>query len=816
VGATHRPERSFQARTGVGVRGRGYAARLTESVRDELFQGILDNVNAVIYVKDADGRYLLVNREFERIRFLTAEEILDRNEDEIGSGELAKRIRAADQAVIESGTPMSSEQELLTPDGERTFLSVKFPVQTEDGAVTAIAGFSTDITVYKDALAQAVEASRLKSEFVANMSHEIRTPLNGVVGMTNLLRDTSLDPVQREYGDALAASSEALMGVINEILDFSKIEAGGLELDPTDFDLRSAVEDACLMLAEQAHTKGLQISHWVDADLPRTVTGDRGRLRQILLNLIANAVKFTASGEIVVRVFDGGGEAVRFEVSDTGAGIDKDQAAHLFEAFVQADQSTTRRYGGTGLGLAISRQLAQRMGGAIGVEPREGGGSLFWFTAKLATVTPADEPVRSDREFLGLRALIVDDNATNRTIFEQYLTAWGLTCESVDGPSAAIAALEHASRCGEPFELALLDFNMPQMNGAELARAIRKHPALRALHILILSSSPLERELFAGIEISALLTKPPRQSHLYEAIAAAIAGSSLHIEPRPRVHTRAEPDGPLVLLAEDNKINRTVANALLAKHGLRTAVAHNGREAAEMALANHYAAILMDCQMPELDGYEATRRIRTGEHGRHTPIIAMTAHSMPGDRERCIAAGMDDYLSKPVRAEQLEAIVKRWLSGYEPDTQLHGEPGAESHRADDDAAPDVERDWRDTNEVLDQAIIVQLRDTLTLEMREILIQEFEESLPKCVADTVSAAQRGDQIELRRVAHMLKGTAATFGATRLEFACQRLEHTGRDQDSTVDKEQLDRLQATASEAREALGRQLLATEDRSEV
>ncbi len=810
MGAT-RPEHSSEA--SASARGRGYAARLTESVRDELFQGILDNVNAVIYVKDADGRYLLVNREFERIRSLKAEEILGRSEDEIGSGELAKRVRAADRAVIESGTPMSSEQGLLTPDGERTFLSVKFPVQTEAGAVTAIAGFSTDITDQRDALTRAVDASRLKSEFVANVSHEIRTPLNGVVGMTNLLRDTPLDPVQREYADALAASSEALLGVIDKILDFSKIEAGHLELDPTDFDLRGAVEEACLMLAEQAHAKGLQINHWVDADLPGTVTGDRGRLRQILLNLLSNAVKFTASGEVVVRVSDGGGETVRFEVSDTGAGIEGDRASHLFEAFVQADQSTTRRYGGTGLGLAISRELAHRMGGAIGAEPRDGGGSLFWFTAKLTAVGTVEEPVRTQREFLGLRALIVDDNATNRTIFEQYLKAWGLTCESVDRPSAALAALEHASRCGEPFELALLDFHMPEMNGVELARAIRERPALRALHILVLSSSPLERETFAGIEIAALLTKPARQSQLYEAIAAAIAGPSAHIEPGPPVKTRAEPNGPLVLLAEDNKINRTVATALLNKHGLRTAAALNGREAAEMALAGDYAAILMDCQMPELDGYEATRRIRAQERGRHVPVIAMTAHSMPGDRERCLAAGMDDYLSKPVRAEQLEVIVKRWLSGEEPDTQSHGEPGVRPRGAGNDATPAVKRGSSDADEVLNQATIVELRDTLTLEMRESLIQELEESLPKCLADTVSAAQRGDQLELRRVAHILKGTAATFGATRLEFACQRLEHTGRDRDPAVEEEQLEELRATASEACEALGPRLLGAKGR---
>jgi PAS domain S-box-containing protein len=676
MGAAHRPERSSEASASAGRRG---YAQLTESVRDELFQGILDNVNAVIHIKDADGRYLLVNREFERIRSLKAEEILGHSEDEIRSGEFAKQVRAADQAVIRNGTPMSFEQRLLTPDGERTFLSVKFPVQTEDGAVTTIAGFSTDITDQKDALARAVEASRLKSAFVANMSHEIRTPLNGVVGMTNLLRDTTLDPLQREYADALTASSEALMGVIDAILDFSKIEAGHLELDLSDFELRGAVEEACLMLAEQAHAKGLQISHEVATELPRTVTGDRGRLRQILLNLLSNAVKFTASGKVVVRVSDDGGEVVYFEVADTGAGIDSDQAAHLFEAFVQADQSTTRRYGGTGLGLTISRELAHRMGGAIGAEPREGGGSVFWFTAKLPAVASAEEP-------------------------------------------------------------------------------------------------------------------------LYEAMAAAITRSSPHMEPGSQVKTPAEPDGPLVLLVEDNRINRTVANALLGKHGLRTAVAHDGREAVEMALANDYAAILMDCQMPELDGYEATRRIRAEEGDRHVPIIAMTAHSMPGDRERCLAAGMDDYLSKPVRAEQLEAIVQLWMSGPKPDTHAHD--------AGNGATSDAERGSVDPEEVLNHAIVVQLRDTLTLEMRESLIEELEASLPKSVADTVGAARRGDRTELRRVAHTLKGTAATFGATRLEFACQRLERTGRDQDSAVEEEQLDQLQATASEAREALGRQLL--------
>ena len=642
----------------------------TLRITNERFQGVLDNANAAIYIKDAASRYLLVNREFERIRSVTAEEVLGRGGNELGSAETAEQVRATDRAVIEAGAPMSFEQEVRSPEGDRTYLAVKFPVQDEQGAVTAVAGISTDITDQKLALAEAVEASRHKSEFVANMSHEIRTPLNGVVGMTNLLRDTALDPVQREYADALAASSEALLSVINDVLDFSKIEAGRLELDPTDFELRRAVEETCLMLAEQAHAKGLGISHWVGADVPGTVKGDQGRLRQILLNLLSNAVKFTASGEVVVHVFDDGDDVVRFEVSDTGVGIEEDQAAHLFDSFVQADQSTTRRYGGTGLGLAISRELVHRMGGEIGAEPGEGGGSVFWFTSNLPAVATTQEPV------------------------------------------------------------------------------------------------------------------PPQ------------------LEPRPQAKTRAQPQAPRILIAEDNEINHAVAKALLIKQGLQAAIAHNGREAVEMASAGNYAAILMDCQMPELDGYEATRRIRAAEGARHVPIIAMTAHSMPGDRERCLAAGMDDYLSKPVRAEQLESAMARWLTGHDPVTQTDGASRA--------VMSDLEDGAGDADELLNQVTIAQLRETLTPEMLRSLIQTFESSVPQCVDDIVAAAQRGDQIELRRTAHLLKGSAATLGAARLRLACQRLEHTGRDQDPSIDQEQLDMLAPIVSETRRALRLQLLAT------
>ncbi len=770
-------------------------------VMTDRFQRILDNATSLIFIKDAESRYLLVNRELARVRGVRISDIVGQSEQELSPGEVGDSVRAADEAVLKGGVPVSFEQDFPLPDGMHTFLSVKFPMHDENGA-DAIGGIATDITAQKRAVAEALAASRVKSQFVANMSHEIRTPLNGVVGMANLLRDTELDPVQREYANALTASSEALLSVINNVLDFSKIEAGQMELDPTDFKLRDVVEEACLVLAGQARAKGIEISHWVDADVPATVNGDRGRLRQVLLNLLSNAVKFTASGEVVLHVRAERASVLRFEISDTGLGISSEQAQRIFEPFAQADPSTTRKYGGTGLGLTISRELVHRMGGQIGSEPGKSKGSVFWFTAELTTVASRVAPRPLRAHLRGVKALVVDDNETNRAIFTQYLSGWGLVVESVARPSGAILALERAVKDGEPYELALLDFDMPEMNGVELLRRIRERPSLRTLHPMILSSSPLGREAFNGLEQVAVLTKPPRQSELYDAIAATLSGVPVHSE-TDRVAGDSQPQGPVILIAEDNEINRVVAKAMLTRQGRRTAIAHNGREAVEMALSESYGAILMDCQMPELDGYEATRAIRAAENGAHIPIIAMTAHSLPGDRERCLAAGMDDYLSKPVQPDHLNTVIRRWLAGPGalPEAQANGvgkrvEHSTASQGDDPDAA------------ALDSATVNQLRETLTGEMRASLLASFAESLPKCIAEIGAAVERGDHMELRRVAHLLKGSSATLGAGRLRSICVKLEQTGRDSDRPIDGQQLDTLRAAATEALEELRGQLL--------
>ncbi|MBC7928333.1 MAG: response regulator [Bryobacteraceae bacterium] len=556
----------------------------------------------------------------------------------------------------------------------RWILSCGQVVQRDEaGRAQRVVGTHNDITARKQVEATLLEAkeaaeagARAKSEFLAVMSHEIRTPMNGVIGMTSLLLDTSLTTEQRENVETIRTSGAALLTVINDILDFSKIEAGRMELERIDFDLHATVEETVELVATAAHQKGLELHSLIDTDVPAGMWGDPGRVRQVLLNYLSNAVKFTASGEVHVhlsRQESASGPLLHCAVSDTGIGLTAEQQGRLFAAFTQADSSTTRRFGGTGLGLAICRSFAILMGGAVGVESTPGEGSTFWFTMRL-------EPSGTRHGKLapvalkGRRVLVVEDSERSRRVLADQLRSFGLEPVAVGGGLDALAALLTANSDGHPFDLAVVDLHMPMMDGLMLARAIRSQPGLTEMPLLLLASSNdrATREQAGLLGFAACLIKPVRHGHLMSGVSGALGlvptEQSVAAQPARLIRYPG-----LVLVAEDNRTNQKVARLMLERLGCRVETVADGLQAVEAVCRTRYDLVLMDCQMPELDGYGATGAIRAAEAGTgyRTPIVALTANALRGESEHCLAAGMDGYLAKPICAETLAKVVDRWL-----------------------------------------------------------------------------------------------------------------------------------------------------------
>jgi two-component system, sensor histidine kinase and response regulator len=669
------------------------------------------------------------------------------------------------------GTAASAAREFLArrKDGSEFPVEIGLnPIET-NGEMWVLCAV-VDITERKRAEREILESSRLKSEFLANMSHEIRTPINVLVGMSGLLLETDLTPEQKDLTETIRNGAEGLLIVLNESLDFSRIEAGKLELDPADFEVDGLIEDVSALFSQQAQRKGLDLTCSVGQDVPQYVYGDGGRTRQILTNLVGNALKFTESGAIQLRVTGGdasdGAASLRFEVEDTGIGISEEAQERIFQPFMQADGSTTRRYGGTGLGLAIVTRLIEMMDGTIGVKSEPGRGSTFWFVMPFEN---AREPKEFDREssarMAGVKALVVAGAAGfNKEQITLQMESWEMKIECAGNALEAITQVREATLSGRPFGLVVLDYAMPGINGRDVTRIIRSDEATAGTPILMMASAADRKaaEKATGAGMAAFLTRPARRHHLHRAIALALAPAPLTEGSRKAAMAPVRGVGLRLLLVEDNVDNQKLTVRQLRKHGYDCDVADNGSLAVAMTACCAYPLVLMDCQMPEMDGFQATAAIRAREGGmRRTPIVAMTAHALHGDRERCLAAGMDDYMTKPVTEQLLVNMIERWSSSA--DSPASRAPAAGG----------------------------RLR-VIAKEGLEDLIPDYLANCTKSLVDLADAVAREDLDAVRGIGHGMKGCGLGYGFAEITEIGRDMEYAATRNDSTAVSEQISKL------------------------
>jgi two-component system sensor histidine kinase/response regulator len=743
---------------------------------EKRFRDLFEDAPVAYHETDTDGIVRRVNRAECLLLGREPSQIIGKHAWELLAPEDQERSREAMRGKLSREVLVEAvERDYVAADGSRHTMEIHASlIEDKNGHVVGLRSAKLDVTARKRAEAElkkakeaAEAASRAKGEFLANMSHEIRTPMNAIIGMTELALNTQLTAEQREFLGIVHESADSLLALLNDILDFSKIEAGRFELESIGFSLRDSLGQTLDTLALRADQKGLELACHILSNVPDGLVGDAGRLRQIVVNLVGNAIKFTEHGEIVVRVETEhqSEDLIRlhFTVSDTGVGIPADKQRLIFEAFSQADTSTTRRYGGTGLGLAISSQLVAMMAGRIWVESEAGRGSAFHFTAQFGRAAePVGKPLlREIARLEDLPVLVVDDNTTNRRILEEMLTNWRMQPTMVASGAEALRELEHACQSGAPYPLVVLDALMPEMDGFTLAERIRNRPDLAGPTMVMLSSAAhadhAERSRKCGVTCYA--TKPVKQSDLLDVIMIALGRPAVTARRLPGESTEVSPKSsrPLrILLAEDNEVNQKLAVRWLEKWGHSVVVAGNGREALARLAKDAFDLILMDVQMPEMGGLETTAVIRTKEKdlGGHVPILAMTAHALKGDRERCLTAGMDGYISKPIRPQEMFRAIE--------DLHLRSETAAASPGED----------------ILDRHdVLYRFDDDLEL-LRE-AVQDFLEECPKRLSELREALARGDSDAVARLAHALKGSVGNFAARHAVEAAQKLETMGRE-------------------------------------